>query len=244
MAKAPPPRFVIVQQQPDRRPLIAAVVAVIWLASLAGAWAWATWRAAPQLPKVSAELDAVRATLRERQARLDQLEQREATLQRSDQISRVANKQIQGALADREEEIADLRADVAFYERLVGSTGKPQGLNVHSTQFSPEAGGTLRYLIVLTQNLNRGAVSAGRLEFAVEGVRNGKLTTIGWDELHQRPAAPAQDYSFRYFQQLDGSVMLPAGFTPQRVRVSLRGDDASVEQAFDWRSGATVTGET
>ncbi|RDZ26237.1 DUF6776 family protein [Lysobacter silvisoli] len=244
MAKAPPPRFVIVQQRPDRRPLIAAVLAAVWLASLAGAWAWATWRAAPQLPRLSAELDATRALLRERQSRLDRLEQREATLQRSDQISRVANKQIQGALAEREEEIADLRADVAFYERLVGSTGKAQGLNVHSAQFSPENGGTWRYLIVLTQNLNRGAISAGRLQFAVEGVRNGKLTTVGWDELHQRSAVPAQDYSFRYFQQIDGSVMLPAGFTPQRVRVSLRGENASVDQTFGWRSGATVTSET
>ena len=72
------------------------------------------------------------------------------------------------------------------------------------------------------------------MEFAVEGVRDGKLTTLNWDELHQKPDAPAQDYSFRYFQRLGGSVILPAGFTPQRVEVTLRGSGASVEQAFDW----------
>ncbi len=74
---------------------------------------------------------------------------------------------------------------------------------------------------MLTQNLNRGAISQGQMRFTVEGVRNGKLATISWDDLHQRSKVPGQDYSFRYFQQLTGSVMLPADFTPQRVRVTL-----------------------
>ncbi|MEG3194101.1 DUF6776 family protein, partial [Lysobacter sp. D1-1-M9] len=52
-----------------------------------------------------------------------------------------------------------------------------------------------------------------------------------------------QPYSFRYFQQLDGSVMLPAGFTPQRVRVSLRGRDASLDQAIAWVQ-PPATGDT
>ena len=78
------------------------------------------------------------------------------------------------------------------------------------------------------------------MRFAVEGVRGGKLATIGWDELHNRQGTPGQDYSFRYFQELTGNVMLPKDFTPQRVRVSLRGGAGGVEQTFDWipaRSG-------
>ena len=56
--------------------------------------------------------------------------------------------------------------------------------------------------------------------------------------------ARLQRLSFRYFQQLDGSVMLPAGFTPQRVRITLRGENASVNETLGWKSGTTVTGET
>ncbi|MEI2433151.1 hypothetical protein RDV84_02870 [Lysobacter yananisis] len=245
MSKTPPPRFVIVQQQPDKRPYIWSAVGVAWAVSLALAWWWSQSLAAPQLPKLKVELDQTRRELRQRQSELDKLAQREANLQRSDQISRAANKQVQSSLAQREEEISDLRADVAFYERLVGATAPAKGLNVHSVEFHAEAGGTWRYQIVLTQNLNRGAVSSGGLQFQVEGVRGGKLASVGWDELHQKSKAPAQDYSFRYFQTLDGSVMLPAGFTPQRIRVSLRGENASIEQRFAWKSGVTVTtGET
>ncbi|MBF6024129.1 DUF6776 family protein [Lysobacter niastensis] len=230
----------IVQQHRDRRPLVWAGAAVLWAASIGATWLWAQQLAAPRLPQLSAELDRVRDELRQWHRQAESLRQREATLQRSDQISRNANQQVQGELAEREQEIAALRANVAFYERLVGATSQPKGLAVYSAAFVPEAGGTWRYEMVLTQSLNRGAVSNGKLQFALEGVRHGKLTTIGWDELHQRPAAPPQDYSFRYFQQVAGSVMLPAGFTPQRVRVSLRGDGGTVEQMLGWKRANTI----
>ncbi|MFD0740077.1 DUF6776 family protein [Lysobacter koreensis] len=233
MAK-PPPRFMVVERRRSRRPLAWAAFLVVWALSLFGAWSWAGWRAAPRLDEVSAQLGTTSEQLRRYQREIGELRQRQATLARSDQISRSANRQIQRELAQREREIATLRGKTAFYERLGGATAQPRGLNVHSARFLAEAGGSWRYQVVLTQSLTRGGVSLGKLRFAVEGVRAGKLATIHWDELHQRAAAPAQDYSFRYFQQLDGSVMLPPGFTPQRVRVSLRGQDAAVEQTVAW----------
>lgn len=234
MARLPPPRFVIVQHRPGRRSLAWASFTLVWGLSLVGAWSWAGWRAAPRLGEVSAQLGVVSQQLRAYQHEVRELRQRQVTLSRSDQISRTANLQVQRELAQREREITRLRANTAFYERLGGATAPRRGLNVHSARFVAEAGGSWRYRMVLTQSLNRGAVSLGQLRFAVEGVRGGKLATIHWDELHQRAAAPAQTYSFRYFQQLDGSVMLPPGFTAQRVRVSLRGDDGSVEQTVAW----------
>lgn len=234
MGKTDNTRYVIVPYRPGRRPLLWAALGLAWALSLASAWAVASWHAAPQLPGMSSALASTRSQLQQARSELETLSQRQATLERSDQISRAANRQVQQQLAERDEEIGDLRANLAFYERLAGATGKPRGLNVHSAEFNAEPGGTWGYQIVLTQNLQRGAVSAGKLRFAIEGVRDGKLATIAWDDLHQRPQAPAQGYSFRYFQQIKGSVMLPTGFTPQRVRVSLRGGNASVDQALAW----------
>ena len=51
--KAPPPRFTIVQQRPDRRPLIVAVLAIAWLGSLAGAWWGAERHTAPVQSQVA-----------------------------------------------------------------------------------------------------------------------------------------------------------------------------------------------
>jgi hypothetical protein len=72
------------------------------------------------------------------------------------------------------------------------------------------------------------------MRLVVDGVRAGKLATVKWDELLQTPNAPGKPFSFRYFQQLEDSVMLPPGFTPQRVRVSLTGAGPAVDQSFPW----------
>ena len=235
----PVPRFRVVPRQPGfpARGWIIAI-AIAWLLSLAGAWALATWFAAPGLGDTRGQLRTAERTAAQQQRQLEELSQRMVTLSRSDQISRAANTELQSSLAERDEEIAALRADVAFYERLVGATAQRKGLNVHSIEFTPTDAGSWNYRAVLTQTLHRGAISQGPLRFSVEGVRGGKLATLGWDELHNKTGTPGQDYSFRYFQELGGNVMLPKDFTPQRVRVSLRGGAGGVEQNFDWKPAA------
>lgn len=228
------PRFVIVPHRPHVRVLLA-VAAALWLASLVATWWVASERAAPGLAKVRDELDLANRRAADNEVLVRQLRQNVATLRRSDQISRSANTELQASLAEREEEVSGLRADVAFYERLVGATGQRRGLSVHEAVFAPEEGGTWRYTVTLTQNLNRGAISKGEARVSVEGVSQGRLRSLGWEELVQKPGAPGQPFSFRYFQQLEGSVMLPEGFTPQRVRVQLRSDGSTVDQAFPWQ---------
>lgn len=226
-------RFVTVPRSSHLRGWLL-IAAVLWLLSLVVTWYLSSREAAPSLRAVSHELADSGKALDELQAQVKELRQQVATLKRSDQISRNANIGLQSTLADREEEVSGLRADVDFYERLVGSTGQRAGLRVHEARFRPESGGTWHYTVTLTQNLNRGAISKGVMRFAVDGVRGGKLSTVKWDELLQTPNAPGKSFSFRYFQQLDDSVMLPPGFTPQHVRVSLSGPAGAVDQTFNW----------
>ncbi len=231
------PRFVIVPHRPHARVLLAAGLG-LWLLTLVGVYSWATMRAAPGLDKAQEGLAVNTKRAAQAEALVKQLRQNVATLRRSDQISRSANTELQASLAEREEEVSGLRADVAFYERLVGATGQRRGLSVHEAVFTPEVGGTWRYTVTLTQNLNRGAISKGEARVSVEGVSEGRLRSLRWEDLLQKPGAPGQTFSFRYFQQLEGSVVLPEGFTPQRVRVQLRSDGSTVDQAFPWQAEA------
>ena len=207
--------------------LAYALVAVFLLALVFGIWG--VWSVLAPRPHDQG------AVLAAQQARLDEMEQRVATLARSDQISREANRDLQGTLAERDEEIAGLRADVAFYERFVGSTAKRHGLNVHQLQMQAQGGPAWHFTATLTQNLNRGAVNSGRLTLSVEGSRDGKLQKLSWADLRQQPDAAGVEYSFKYFQQVEGDVLLPPGLQPIRVIARLtpaRGN--AVEQSFTW----------
>lgn len=197
---------------------------------------WGAWQAfGTDGAHTRAELSQAHEAARLRAAELEHLRQRVATLARSDQISREANRDLQSTLAERDEEIAGLRADVAFYERLVGATSQRRGLSVHALGMQPQQGNAWHFTSTLTQNLNRGAVSSGRLRLSIEGTQGGRLRRLGWGDLRQQPDAPGVEYSFRYFQQIEGDVFLPDGVTPVRVTVRLVPDSGPpLEQSFTW----------
>jgi hypothetical protein len=199
---------------------------------------WGRWRVLAPLP------GDPRAQLRAQQARIDALEQRVATLARSDQISREATRDLQGTLAERDEEIAGLRSDVAFYARFVGSTAQRRGLNVHELHLQRQGGQAWHFTATLTQNLNRGAVNRGGLTLSLEGSRDGRMHKLDWAQLRQQPAPPPLDYSFKYFQQVEGDVLLPRGLQPVRVVVRLKPEGgAAVEQSFTWAEAIAKPGE-
>lgn len=239
MSDTPPPsRFVIVQRRPRTRVLVTLFV-LLWALSL-----WAvytiTWRvSAPSVGTLQASLATVREQNLDLERRIERLRQKSATLGTSDEVSRSANHDLQETLAARDRELADLRTDVAFYERLVGGSAQRQGLTVHSLALAAGADGSWRYTLTLTQNLKKASVSKGELTLRVEGTQDGKLSSLEWGELLQSPEAKPQSFSFKYFQQLEGSLVLPAGFTPHRVRVSLRSDSGQTERVFPWQDTQT-----
>jgi len=224
--------------QPPLRPLrrwLLIALMVLWVASIALAWWGAARWATPHLASVVRENTSLRAQLKE----LDELRQRVTTLRSSDAISRAANQELQTSLSERDEEVSALRADVAFYERLVGTSGQRRGLSVHSVKMDQNTNGSWHFATTLTQNLNRGKISQGDLTLQIEGAKAGKLQTLQWDDLLQKPSSPAQPFQFRYFQKIEGSVMLPPGFTPHRVRVFLRSEGTTIQQAFPWSDALT-----
>jgi hypothetical protein len=212
-------------------PRFALLVLVLAALAFGG---WGLWRAFGPQPANPGE------RLRNAYLRIDALEQEVATLKRSDQISRQANADLQGTLAERDEEIAGLRADVAFYERFVGATGQRHGLAVHDLKLEPQRDPQLwHFVATLTQNLNRGAVNRGRLLLSVEASNAGRMQRLGWGELRQQQDAPGIEYSFKYFQQVEGDLILPAGVKPVRVIARLvPASGAAIEQSFTWSDAA------
>lgn len=218
-AAAPPP--------PSHHHWVYLGLGVFLLALCFGVWgAWAAFFSGDD---VSDQTTAAVA------ARSEKLSQEVSTLKRSDQISRDANRDLERTLAERDEEIAGLRADIAFYESFVGATGQRRGLSVHDLDMQLQGGDAWHFVATLTQNLNRGAVNTGRVTLSIEGTRNDRLEKLSWSGLRKQSNAPGVAYSFKYFQQVEGEVLLPKGFKPLRVSVRLvPAGGSAVEQSFPW----------
>lgn len=226
-------RFTIVPRRRSNR-WLTAILLIVWLASLLAVAAFSARRAAPELVTIRSERNQLKADYRKREGAINALRQQVANLGRAEEITRAANVELQRNLAEREEEMSQLRADVSFYERLVGVSGQRRGLTVHNIEFSPGDDGSWSYRVTLVQNLNRGKVSRGELRLQLDGVQDGRLASLDWSALRQQDKADSEPFEFRYFQQIAGSVMLPENFQPHRVRVTLHSEGRSQEQAFPW----------
>lgn len=234
------PQLVVKSHDPRRARLIVLIVVGLWLMTNGLAWHLGGHGLGGNDDAVRARLIEAESTLASARTELEAAQQRVSVLERSDQVSRTANEALQATLREREEELAALRADLAFYQRLVGGRAPRQGLTVHALQLEPIGdSGAYAFKLTLTQNLKKGALTEAQATLALDGVQGQQLTTLSWPQLVQNEQAPPLAFAFKYFQQVDGSVMLPDGFVPNRVRVVVKstGGD-TVERSFEWSEAA------
>ena len=226
-----PPNFVVRQLDPARSRRLWLLIILLWLGSLIVAVVATSIWLVPKRPPVTQpqHVDDMGT---------EALKNRIVVLERSEQVAKAALADLQGTLRDREEEIAGVRADLAFYGRLVGGA-KREGLAVHALTLKPVADSRAwNFSATLTQNFKRGPETSGKLTLSVSGIRNGKLETVEWKDLTQKSDSSGISYAFKYFQQITGTIMLPEGFEPNRVRASADGVGGDSDQEFSWDDAA------
>lgn len=168
-----------------------------------------------QVIELVAERDAL-------QNQLEAARQQLAVAQRGDQVTRNANDQLRNEFIVLQEELAALRADIEFYQRLLGAAGAGNGLAVHGLQLEHTAAEQVyRFELTLSQNLKKARIVVGQVELFVDGVRDGRAHTL---DVAAKDVAGIDDmlsFQFKYFQLLRGSFTLPEGFIAERVRIRL-----------------------
>lgn len=235
---SPPPVFVVRPHRPRHR--YSLLIALAWLLSLV-----VVFFAGPLLQhRLGSLVD--HAGLVRAQKEHDALLQQIATAERAAQIARAATVDLQQSMADRQEEIAGLRADLAFYSRLTDGASKLEALNVHGVHLTPGASARVyNFSVTLTQTLRSGQVASGRARLSVSGVQDGKLITLAWTQVAPNQDATGLEFSFKYFQQVAGTLMLPDGFTPNSIHVEADAGSGmgSANQNFPWADALTTQQE-
>lgn len=223
MGSRPPPRLVVRRHDDVGHRWRRLWWGLAWLASLLAVGAAVHLLGVRGTPAV-ADHRQQRALL----AEVDDLKQQVANLQRAGQVNEVATSALRGTLAQREKELSALRSDLGFYSRLVAGNGQRQGLKLQEVKLQPIGGSRGWTLILsLTQNAKRGDEVSGHATVSVEGMRKDKVVTLDWPALGDGAQKDGLPFRFTYFQQLQGTIVLPADFRPTRLRI--RVDPASGE---------------
>lgn len=176
------------------------------------------------------ELDKVAGRLEESQARL-------AVLQQETNVVRNANRLLREQETERQAEINRLQGEVDFYGRLAGTGGEQTGLAVYQVELTrTESPMVYRFILTLTQNIQRASIVTGKASLDVEGTLDDRPVTLYWSQLSEGTDTD-MSFRFKYFQQMEGYLTLPEGVSPMRLVVSLeaKGERKPVTRAFEWQ---------
>ncbi|SHH94033.1 DUF6776 family protein [Ferrimonas marina] len=166
-----------------------------------------------------------------------ELEKRNAALDLELKMEQQSQQETRALMARQRGTMEEMERELAFYRNIMAPEKTADGVHIHDLVVDETASAQrFRFRLVLSQQKIRNSTVRGTAQVTLDGSQNGKarslkLTELGGDE--ERLA-----FSFRYFQELEGSLKLPDGFVPERIRVNLRlpasGNQraASAETAF------------
>lgn len=194
--------------------------------------------------RYSADYDTVSVTMEriERAAQMGELErsiselrEQKAVLERASQIDHEAYGQLEGELAGLRDEIVELNRELAFYRGIVTPQGGSGVMRLQRFEVTPTSSQRgFRFQLVLTQAFTSSGVTTGLVTLSVEGVEGQVAKTLSLAQLTDNKVKELS-FKFKYFQEIAGDLVLPAGFMPRRVIVSVEPRSGEkLQNSYDW----------
>lgn len=232
------PDLVIRPHAPLWRSLLTVVIVIAALVGLAVAFEYGEYRAGYSIvdamkdhARLQSSIDHLQADNRTLQARIIELETANAGQAREDQVVTRTISELQAQVARQTEELA-------FYSAVVAEGSPEIGLRVGTVRLS-SAKPADHYLVhvSLVRAGKTDGMTTGTVSLTVDGQgAGGKPVTL--DSQTLAAGGPTHvPYDFRYYQELDQPVVLPAGFHPEHLTVqvsSSRKEVAPLTQTFPW----------
>jgi hypothetical protein len=226
----------IVKRHAPRRAVLLWAGAV--LGSLLGVWGtFEAGRMTAGYSVVSAERErlARSAEVRDLTAKLRDTESKLAMAEVARRVDHEAQTQVEKSLAELQSRLGEANQELAFYRSVVNPSDGMLGMRVQRLRIQPSlAPRRFRVRLVLMQAARQEAVTAATADFTVEGLRGGHATGLPLSEIGT--SSRVLNFSFRYFQELETEIELPADFGPQSVEVAVRPAKGAtpIRQAYPW----------
>lgn len=189
------------------------------------------------------EQEALQQIISQQAADADELRRQITVLQTSQEIDRETYALVESSLSELQLRIQSQEEELAFYQGIISPEDGYAGLRIQSISFTAaelEQHYILR--LVLVQSITHDRRVTGVVRLHIEGSRAGEADELSLDQILIDAESGNIPYGFRYFQGLQGVVVLPADFEPDQVNVEIRPQGAGgqpILHSFEW---STVAG--
>ena len=171
-------------------------------------------------------------------AEIAKLKEEVALLETHREIDREAYKEVEASLMTLQAKIQEQTDAIAFYRGIVSPEDGAAGLKVQDLRLTRgEAERVYNVRLVLVQSLKHDRKVSGDVVLSIAGEEDGAEASYDYTQLLPSDTDRNWAFSFRYFQDFDREIVLPDGFTPERITIQVRSKTRSIdsiEESFPW----------
>lgn len=186
------------------------------------------------------ERQAYEAHIEALDAEIAALKEEVALLKTHREIDREAYREVEASLTALQAKIQEQTDAIAFYRGIVSPEDGAAGLKVQDLRLTRgETERAYKVRLVLVQSLKHDRKVSGDVMLSVEGEKDGAAATYEYAQLLPEETESDWPFSFRYFQDFDREIVLPDGFTPERITIQVRSKTRSIdsiEATYAWTS--------
>ena len=223
------------------RPWYRAAVFSIFIVAVA-ALGWLTYdfglnKGVADRVQAIKDRDKIKQQLADSEKKLESQRQQIADLKVGNQVDTKANEEVRQTIASLQSQIADLNEQISFYKAVMLPNADEKGLRIERLDVkSTGQPGQYHFNLLLTQIVDKHNYIDGSVQMTLIGTKGAEQATIP-------VATDGTDngkFRFRYFQNIDGDVTLPEGFTPTQFDVVAQSSGRGaqkIERKFQWNTG-------
>ena len=192
------------------------------LATLAGVYAIGRAQATFDGRAAIADEAGLRAALTAREAEVAKLRREVAELDTLKVAQERERQEVSRTIGELQAEVARQSQQLEFLRGVVGRAGPAAEVTIRQVRvIASAAPGRYRLRIALAQPGRPDRTVAGNVRVGVEGQRGGRTVRLDLREVTAQRVAQLP-YRFQYFENIEVEIVLPNGFSPERVVVDVR----------------------
>lgn len=231
----PQPTLVIKQQKSLTWLFASGLIAV---AVLILSYYLGQYFAASDLQKNKEEVLWLKEKLNEYQQAYQKANENLVMQEQSAKVDTQSRQQLVETIKQMQDNQLKLDEELKFYRRIMTPSLTTTGLTIDEFKITKiPNGNAVKFKLVLTQTGKQDRFLRGNTILKLQGKLNNENITYNFNELGTFKKKHFQ-FQFRYFQNIEGELVIPDGFVVQRVDVyaKTRGlrKNQTKEQQFEW----------
>ena len=232
-------RMVVVPYRPGRRFVLVCLLVLSIGASAIGSFMFGYSNTLRSQQSEQATQQELSEQLIGAETENSELRRQVAILDRSSVMDQRATEEVQTTIIGLRDRVAQLEQDIVYYRQVVSAETEDTGLIISQLDIdATRESNRYRYKLVLRQQDADGDTSLiGHVNINLVGSQGEEQQILSLRDLSAEQDQLNIRLRFKYFQNIEGELVLPDNFVPDRLQVaavSVEPVEKSINQNFSW----------